>query len=769
MSAEMRGANWDEIFQRRSDEAAPAREPRSFSFVPWEDWLTFAITTVVFMSVVSSIDSAGWVRDMPSMYPIGFSALIIGYALSRVRRNELLLHPLALLAGAALVLLQLMAVADGSSPAMRVDNIVDRMHMWWTAATQNGISADTLPFIVLLLVLTWAGTYISSWAVFRWRNAWLGLVPGGTALMWNISFIPGQFSPAFAVFLFSSVLLLMRLHVARKEQEWDDAGVGYPEFISLSVLNVTFWVTVAILILAYRMPLANRSDSANERWNDFTAPIVRRFEPLARVFISVDAKKPISIHNLKDVLPFQGKITLTGKQAVTVNVNLTPEMAAFLRAQSFDQYSADGWTVNVDGNVPLASRENTGVGEPQVPDARKDVTINVKIEGGNNGVFFSLGQPVSTDRPSEARIGADPSDVLSLKPADHLSNGDTYKATGSVAVASIDDLRAAGTDYPQWVTERYLQLPDNLPFRVRRKAREVVRGAGPSPYDQAVAVETYIRSFPVDYDVPGAPPGRDAVDYFLFDAQRGYFDYHASAMAVMLRALGIPTRVATGYAVDPKAAVGDNTYNLTERNAFAWPEVYFPGIGWVEFSPTPSQPVIYRPGSNQPAPTAVVQPNGGRGAEEPIDLGMGSGAPATPPELAAKQGGGWSLWPLWIALMSFGGAVAIVGAAGKLAWEFGLGGLAAPARAWEKTLRLARLAKARPWPQETPREFAARLDATVPGTSAVRDLASAYERVRYGRTAALSADDAGDLEAAWASVRRGLLWRVFRLPPAKGR
>ena len=55
--------------------------------MPWEDWLTFAITAVVFMSVVSSIDSAGWVRDMPSLYPVGFSALIIGYALARVRRN----------------------------------------------------------------------------------------------------------------------------------------------------------------------------------------------------------------------------------------------------------------------------------------------------------------------------------------------------------------------------------------------------------------------------------------------------------------------------------------------------------------------------------------------------------------------------------------------------------------------------------------------------------------------------------------------------------
>ena len=54
------------------------------------------------------------------------------------------------------------------------------MYAWWSAVTQGGISNDPLPFIVLTLTLTWLGAYFSSWAIFRWRNAWLGLMPGGT-------------------------------------------------------------------------------------------------------------------------------------------------------------------------------------------------------------------------------------------------------------------------------------------------------------------------------------------------------------------------------------------------------------------------------------------------------------------------------------------------------------------------------------------------------------------------------------------------------------
>lgn len=755
----MRDANWDDIFQKRADDGA-LNDERIASFVPWEEWLTFLITAVLMLSVVASVDGAHWVNDMPSLYPVAFSALIVGYGLSRVRVNELLLHPLALLAGATLVFLQLVAVVPGPSFALRTDHMVDRMHVWWSAATQNGISSDTLPFIVLTLVLMWLGTYFSTWAIFRWRNPWLGLVPGGTALMWNISFIPGQFSPAFVVFVFAAVLLLMRLNVARREREWEKRGVRYPEFISLSVLNVTFWVTAGILFAVWLMPLADRSDTANQRWSHFTAPITRRLEPLARVFVSVNAKKPIAVHNLSDALPFQGKIALSGKDAVQINVQITPEMAAFLRAQSFDQYTSEGWKINVNSNVPLNAGSRTGVEPPTVPDARQEVTINVKVEGGNNGVLYSLGQPLQANHNAEARAGADPADVSSLKPTDHFKNGDEYAVTGSVTTASLDELRAAGRDYPTWVREQYLQLPWNLPRRVRAKARDVTRGQQ-TPYDQAAAIETYLRSFPVDYNVPAAPSGRDAVDYFLFDTQRGYFDYHASAMAVMLRTLGIPARVATGYALDPaQRASGAGTFNLTERNAFAWPEVYFPGIGWVEFSPTPSQPLINRPGSPQAEPAKPPQPNKALTDDPSVDLGITQGGAAAAAQPVAK-GGGSNTMPWLIALAVAGGLVVASAGGARLAWEWGMRGLPQPSRLWEKTARLATLAGVRPRPSETPREYADRLRDAVPGANGAGYLAATYERARFGRKP-LSEDDAERLESAWRSVRTALLQRVLR-------
>jgi transglutaminase-like putative cysteine protease len=755
----VREANWDEIFQRRHD--GGVSDERLSAVIPWEEWLTFAIAAVLLLATIASIQGAHWVDDMPSLYPIGFAGLLAGYGLAKVRWPSVFLHLFALAAGATLVYLQLIAVLPGATPVARTDQLLDRMYVWWSAATQGGISNDGLPVVVVMLVLTWIGAYLSAWAIFCLKNAWLGLVPSGLALMWNISFIPGQFSYAFVVYTFAAVLLVMRLHLEQKQLAWNAERIHYPEFMSLSVLHVTFWATVALIVGVWLMPLAHRSETAKERWDDFTAPLTNRLKPYARVFVGVNAKKPVNVHSIKDALPFQGQITLNGNDAVQIDVELSPEMAQFLREQSFDEYTSTGWKINVNG-IPLPPGERTAAGEPDAPEgARQDVTINVTVEGGNNDYLFSLGQPLQSDQPADARVGGDPGDVSSLQPDTRLADGDTYTVTGSVAVPSVEQLNAAGRDYPQWVLDRYLQLPETLPERVAAKAREVTTGAT-TPYQQALLIQQYLRTFPNDYNIPVTPPGRDAIDYFLFDVQRGYFDYHASAMAVMLRTLGVPARVATGYVIDPLAEGEDNSYRLTQRNAYTWPEVYFPGIGWVEFSPSPAQPPIQRR-SEAPAPQQTPGAgSSGRGLGDGLDLGgLQPPAPFAP---AQSAGGGDSSLPLFIGLFVAAVTLVVLAAGGVVAWEYGLGGLPQPARLWEKTVRLATLANARPQPHETPREYAGRLSRDVPGADAAGYVAARYERSRFGQKD-LSAEEAERLESAWTSLRNALLRRALRLRP----
>src|SRR5690606_771 len=117
-----------------------------------------------------------------------------------------------------------------------------------------------------------------------------------------------------------------------------------------------------------------------------------------------------------------------------------------------------------------------------------------------------------------------------------------YDVTSLLSNASADQLRNATGEYPEWVTDRYLALPESVTQRTVDLVAQLT-SAETNPYDRAKAIESFLRQH-IDYDLNvGVPPeGADIVDYVLFESHRGYCEYYASAMTVMLRTLGIPAK-----------------------------------------------------------------------------------------------------------------------------------------------------------------------------------------------------------------------------------
>src|SRR5207244_2891849 len=151
-------------------------------------------------------------------------------------------------------------------------------------------------------------------------------------------------------------------------------------------------------------------------------------------------------------------------------------------------------------------------------------------------------------------------DITSIHSTDSVPANTKYTVTSLRSEAGEDELRAAGTDYEQWVKDRYLSFPATVPQRVRDLAEQVVAQAGAkTPYDKAKAIEAFLRAnfkYTTNIEMPQA--GVDRVDWFLFVSKEGYCEYYASAMVVMLRHLGVPTRMAAGYAPgSPDDKTGD--------------------------------------------------------------------------------------------------------------------------------------------------------------------------------------------------------------------
>jgi protein-glutamine gamma-glutamyltransferase len=164
-----------------------------------------------------------------------------------------------------------------------------------------------------------------------------------------------------------------------------------------------------------------------------------------------------------------------------------------------------------------------------------------------------------------------------------------YEATSNIATPSAADLRAAGANYPEQIAEAYLRLPEDIDPRVAKLAAQITAPAD-NPYDRAAMIEHHLRTrFGYTLQLERTSV-KDPIANFLFVRKQGHCEYFASSMAVMLRTLGIPSRVVNGFRSDEFNDVS-GSYVVRAKNAHAWVEAYFPGYGWQTFDPTPSSSV----------------------------------------------------------------------------------------------------------------------------------------------------------------------------------
>jgi transglutaminase-like putative cysteine protease len=261
----------------------------------------------------------------------------------------------------------------------------------------------------------------------------------------------------------------------------------------------------------------------------------------------------------------------------------------YWRGITYDVYTGRGWVTRGIETADYVAGDALAL--PRFK-AQREVRQYVHIVGEVEGLLHATGTLDSVDQDYSVAWRSE-GDIFGA-----TLESTRYRAVSLVSTAAGEELRSAGGDYPDWVRSRYLALPDTVPDRVLGLARDLT-ATGATPYDRAVAIESYLRTYPYNLDVPLPPAGtKDVVDYFLFELKEGYCDYYATSMVVLARAAGLPARLAIGYApgyYDARGAV----YVVTEAEAHAWVEVYFPDYGWIEFEPTGGRPPIRWSGEEQ--------------------------------------------------------------------------------------------------------------------------------------------------------------------------
>lgn len=646
----------------------------------------------------------------------------------------------------------------------------EHIYIWFNAVSTGGVGKDNTIFVMVLAAGFWVITYLAVWTTVRGQRLWLAVAPAGIFLLVNMYYYGGKEALAFwlIMYLFAVLLYAARLYTLRQELRWQFGRVRFKPEIERDFLEIGAVIAMAAVLFGSVVPTFAGAPQISGLWREVSRPMRSVEDTFSRLFSGLQP------HGLPYTNPFGRTLALLGQRNLGNELVMevhSPE-SRYWQGVVYDRYTGGAFQSSDADRVAVTANEQ--MDSPQFQQ-RDLLTQTVTVFFPNNTLVFAAPQPVIVNQTGwlDELPGGEFSMLTLLTP---LGPGDTYRVVSSVSRATIEQLRSAGIAYPASIRDRYLQLPDTLPGRVRTLARQIVTDAkATTPYDQASALEAWLRKNIIYNDQIDAPaPGQDGVDYVLFVAKQGFCDYYASAMAVMARSLGLPARIATGYAqgtYDSQRGV----YQVYQNNAHTWAEIYFPQYGWIQFEPTASQPAIDRPqGENaltpNPAQTRNNQDDLAGRHQIPEDVTL-AGANAAGQLAAARPASGLPpiVWVMAIGL----GIIALVAGSG-LAGIWWYENRQAPKKTGGGTWAFARLTRLATWLRvrmsaaHTPFEQAQLIGQAVPRRqSEIDHLADLYVRERYGRAEV----DLHQTRSIWRRIHWSLWWAGFkrRLPSGRAR
>lgn len=291
----------------------------------------------------------------------------------------------------------------------------------------------------------------------------------------------------------------------------------------------------------------------------------------------------------------------------TVRFTVEADEPAYWRVGAYDRYDGDGWLRTGDSSDYTAQQGPV--------DSSSQLEQTVTVAADRMSAMPAAWKPVRVAGGDRTNVRV--TSLGAFEPVGALREGESYTVASRTPDSSPRRLQAAGTDYPEEIEDRYLQLPESSADRIGERAAAVTEDAN-TPYEQAVAIEDWLeanKSYSLDVDRPDG----DVAEEFIFEMERGYCTYYATAMVAMLRSQGVPARFAVGYTSGQQVA--DDEWVVRGLDSHAWVEAYFPGVGWVEFDPTPAAP-------RQQAENARVEQ--GREADvSNVDVEASDGEPLT--------------------------------------------------------------------------------------------------------------------------------------------
>ncbi|NIM95458.1 MAG: DUF4129 domain-containing protein [Anaerolineales bacterium] len=564
------------------------------------DILSVAFYIIVILLAAFTTKSANWTDHLNLLVTVGILGALSGVALAYSYFGSRTSILFAIIYGIFVIGWRIGATLDPALPwREKIFSLVGRLGVFFETVFRGSANQDPLMFVFLMAILFWFMAAFGAWVLFRSKGFWGAVLIPGFVILINLIFFVGEITlePYLAMFLFVILLLATRLDLWRRQEYWKRIRAHLPANIFLYVTRSGVLIAILIILIAWAGPVFAESEEVSDIWFRVSLPFLDIRDRLGDAFGGLRSPVAVAYDFFGDTLTLGAGVDPADVLVMEVIPESLPEYGGrfYWFSRAYNYYENGSWQLTIGETAEF----DPNAGDLAVPQylSREviETTFAPKLPSFH-GVYIAS-QPLWMNRSGEVefyRIEDGAVDPLRVAVEGVIRHGETYNTRAQVSAPRAKELREASVEYPEWIMEHYLQVPESITERTRELARRITADLD-NPYDKASAITAWLRrNIRYQRETEPPPPDVEVLDWFIFDYQVGFCNWYASAEIIMLRAVGVPARLAVGYARgEYDRTLG--TYSVYGEDAHAWPEVYFPEYGWIEFEPTGNQPVLRRP------------------------------------------------------------------------------------------------------------------------------------------------------------------------------
>jgi transglutaminase-like putative cysteine protease len=560
----------------------------------WDPTSAICLLLIVFFSSYA-LELTYWTYDLNRVTSMALLGLFSGFAIGCSSFSHRMAKVWMFLYGSAFFFLQfLIPLNNDPSWLIRLKHFGERIKFTLSQLSRNIPLEDGILFLTGAGILYLGISMALGYRLARSKKLWVPFVILCGFYFLTQFYLPDSQRNYFFIALYTILVIffLGRQTYASHQSTWREGNIkadsAVSSYFSRSLLLITIilglaaWGVPSILKLIGGQPTIEQRIGRQRNSESWDA--------LRNFFFPLRQQTGFGEGYFPEILSLGVSRSLKDDEVFVADIDNAYEYSGryYWQGRVYDSFENGTWKNKAVELTPARTFDFYGQPIPDIQTARFEIAYSYPRE-----VVFTPQFVLGVDRESEVLFDSlieGQNEVISIVDYSLVRTGDLVTLLGGFNSASLEALEMESGEYPEWIIEKYLQLPENFSPKIRELAGDL-SGHLSTNIDKAMSIINYLRSSFRYKNSVSIPQGEDPMEWFLFSGREGYCNYYSTAAALLLRSAGIPARLVVGYA-EGERINGTNDYLVRISDSHSWVEAYFKGIGWIILEPTPSQPSV---------------------------------------------------------------------------------------------------------------------------------------------------------------------------------